>query len=184
MQVGYIENKSQVFARVGYMSITAVIISAIIIGFFNSITDNQMEQVYSKTELAALALIPYMISAVVAAITATCITNLLPWLKVGKSLDAIEMRLREMASGDIATKLMPNSNIAHVQSIMIQMNNTVSVLGNQLAQWKAVNRQQWELLQLIRMAASENKSADVIKIANEMEKKWGKIAEFEDNLVT
>ncbi len=184
MQIGFIENKSQVFTKVIYLSITAIILSAIIIGYFNVITESRIEQVYNRTELAALTFMPYMISAVVAAITAICITNLLPWLKVGKSLNIIETRLKEMAAGDISTKLKPNSNIAHIQTIMFEMNNTVDALGNQLVRWKAVNRQQWELLQSIRSAASGNNCNEVIDIVNEMEKKWEKIAEFEDKLTT
>lgn len=184
MQIGYIENKSQVFTKVAYLSISAIVLSAIIIGYYNSMAENQIDHVYSKTELVATTLIPYMISAVVAAITAICITNLLPWLKVGKSLSIIEMRLKEMAAGDISTKLRPNSNIGHIQALIMEVNNTVSTIGNQLTQWKAINRQQWELLQSIRTAASGNRCDEVIDIVNKMEKKWEKIAEFEDNLIT
>jgi len=184
MQIGYIDEKSQIFARVGYISIATIVLTAIIIGYFNSITESQIEQVYNKTELAALTLIPYMISAVIAAITAICITNLLPWLKVGKSLDQIEMRLREMAAGDLSTMLKTKTSIPRIQPIMIEMNNTIAILGNQLAQWKVINRHQWELLQSIRTAASANKSSEVLDLVNEMEIKWERIAEFESNIIT
>jgi len=184
MQIGYIKERSQVFARVGYISIATIILSATIIGYFNSITESQIELVYNKTELAALTLMPYMISAVIAAITAICIMNLLPWLKVSKSLNEVELRLKEMAAGDLSTKLKPNSDIANFRPIMTEMNNTIDSLGNQLAQWKVINRQQWEILQLIRRSASANKSGEVIDLVNEMEKNWEKIAEFEGHLVT
>ncbi len=175
----------RVYAKLGLMSGSAVILSAATIMYFNStFTDEHLGRVYSNLELAAITLMPYMISAAVAAITAISITTLLPLLKVYRTVEPLQERLRLLAAGDLTSRIQSLSGSQRLSEIALEFNNTVASLGNDIAQWKLVNRQQWEVLQSIRREAVAANNQLILVHIEKMEENWSKIAEIEDRLIT
>jgi len=175
----------RIYAKVGLMSMSTLILSAATIMFFNStISTDQIANVSNTLEMAAMTLMPYMISAAVAAITAISITTLLPLLRVYRSIQPLQERLRLMAAGDLASKVTGIDNSPQLRSVLNDLNNTITTLGNDIAQWKLINRQQWNILQSIRQTATSDNNAQVLLFVEQMEQNWGKIAEIEERLLT
>ncbi len=179
------EAKMLIYRRLFFMTGATIILSASTIIYFNSIfTEDRLARVGSAFELAALTLMPYMISAVVAAITAIAVIALLPVLRGAGSAKKIQMRLREMAAGDLSGTVPSSETRGHLGSIVTELNQTVGELGRHIAQWKVVNRQQWHILQAIRQAAESGDGKEVLNQVGKMEKNWEKIVMIEERLVT
>ncbi len=175
----------RVYAKVGLMSLSTVVLSGATIMYFNTIISaDHLTNVSNKLVIAAITLMPYMISAAVAAITAISITTLLPLLRVYRSMQPVKERLRMMAAGDLASRVPIANNSHQMVDVLNELNNTVITLGHEIAQWKLINRQQWDMLQSVRQAASANDASQVLLFVEQMEKNWGKIAEIEERLLT
>lgn len=170
---------------VGVMIVSTVILSAaIIIYFSHAASEARVANARNDLELAAVTLMPYMISAVIAAITAIGVMSVLPWIRTRGLGYQLEARLREMAAGDLASRLHTTDSPPHLRSIANELNAAIETLGNQVAAWKVANRRQWEVLQRMRAAAADGDPAIVMQYVEEMEENWQKIAEFEESLAT
>lgn len=178
-------NRHNLSTRVAFLIGSAVTLSALIIGVFNSTFSRaQLEQVCSGVELAAWSLIPYMISAAVAAITAICVLSLLPAAKMQQPAPAVKDRLQGLADGDLATKIQTRRVPPHLQEVVYELNMATSNLSHQVAQWKVINRQQWELLEAMREITVVNGQKQLVRIIEQMETNWEKIAQIEDSFKT
>lgn len=164
---------------------STIILSAAIILYFSDIVSVPgMDRAGGGLELAAMTLMPYMISAVVAALTAIGVMAILPLIRARGVASVLEARLREMAAGDLVSRVYGLDSTPHLRSIANELNATVEALGNQVASWKVINRRQWEVLQLVRSAAAAGNTDRVIIHVGEMEANWRKIAELEEKLAT
>jgi len=140
--------------------------------------------VYGRLAVSAELLLPYMISAAVSAITAIAILTVLPMGRAYHKLEVIRLRMQALASGDLSTRLQISTDSPEVRLMAGDLNTTVSALGNQIAQWKIINRQQWDILEHIRHAAARGDTEGVMRYVDRMSKNWERIAEIEQNLVT
>ncbi|NOY88972.1 MAG: hypothetical protein GXO93_06215 [FCB group bacterium] len=176
----------QYYNRLAILILTAIILSAVIIIYFNNVSsyDYQVFDVYNSLEIAAVTLLPYMISAVVAAITAIGIMTILPLVKSIRFAHQIQLRLRKMAEGDLSDKLQIEIESDYWKDIAYEINNASGYLGGMIAKLKIINRQQWNLLELIRQASLNDDSEFALKMIEKMEENWYKIAEIESKLKT
>ncbi|MFQ5454236.1 MAG: hypothetical protein ACE5D6_08630 [Candidatus Zixiibacteriota bacterium] len=173
------------YSRIGFMITTAVIISAVIINYFNDILyDEQIIKVYSTIELAAASLMPYMISAVVAAITAIGVITILPIVRSKESARLIQLRLQQLGDGDFSDKSRIDCSNEYLKNIAFELNYAVGTLSNNIAQLKIINRRQWDILELIRTATMKNDSQTALNHIEKMEENWVKIVEIEERLKT
>lgn len=174
----------RLYRRVTLMGVSAFLLSAAIIIFFNQSLLSSAANVQHTIVLAAKTFFPYMLSAVIAAITAIGIITILPLVKGVKSAELVEQRLAAMASGDLSSKIYLADEDEQIKGLVGQLNSTVTVLGESIAQWKALNRCHWELLQSIRTSAESNNSDQVLKFVDKMENSWERIAAIEERLST
>ncbi len=178
-------NRYSLVSRVAFLIGSAVTISALTIFVFNStISRVQMEPVFTGLEIIGLSVVPYLISAVVAAITAICVLSLVPATHLQQPATVVKQRLQSMAEGDLSSKIQARSSAPHIQELVYEMNMATSNLGSQIAQWKVINRQQWELLEAMREITVVSGQRQLVRIIEQMEKNWEKIAEIEAKLKT
>ena len=179
------EIMTQYYSRIGLLSGTAIVLSAAVITFFNSSTyTDSSAQVYNSLELAAVTLMPYMISAVIAAITAIGVMTILPMARSRQSAQEIYLRLREVADGNLSNRARIDAGSDILKDIAHELNASVSNLGSNFAQLKIINRQQWDLLQGIRQQSVKADDQLVLGFVMKMEENWRKIAEIEDRIRT
>ena len=124
-----------------------------------------------------------MISAVVAAMTAVAIITILTTARSIDPSDRILERLRELNSGDLASRLSVNGD-GQLKEIANELNQAVTSLGHQVSTLKVVNRQQWNSLCGVRESIERGNSEAALSFIEEMEKNWTKIAEIEKKLTT
>jgi len=173
------------YFKIGLIAVSAIILSMATILYFNNIiNDAQFEQAQNVFELASLTFMPYMISAAIAALTAFGVTSFLLLARFRNSIPVLEARLREMAAGDLASRVSVIKTSPNLYTITNELNNTIIILGQQVAALKIINRQQWEVLQSIREAAAANNSGRVIQHVEEMETNWQRMVQLEKKLVT
>jgi hypothetical protein len=173
------------YGRLAVMVGAAVVISAAIITYFHQYAPSTAaESVQGFLQLMASTLLPYMLSAVVAAITAIAVITILPLVRGLGSAGLIQGRLREMAEGDLSSSVHLNLASPQLRGLIGELNNTVRSLGDEIAGWKIVNRQQWEILESVRLAACRKDMEAVIRGVDEMQDNWSKIAQIEEKLIT
>ncbi|MEA3296482.1 MAG: hypothetical protein U9R56_01295 [candidate division Zixibacteria bacterium] len=173
------------YVTMGLMAISAVLLSASIVVYFNRAFDQELlTNVRSSVELAAITLMPYMISAAVAAITAVGIVTILPHIRTSRSLRELEDRLREMACGDLSSILTVNDDSQQIRLLTRELNSAIGRVSERIAGLKIVNRRQWDLLESIRQAAMEQNCDDVLFSVEQMENNWKRIADIEKQLIT
>jgi methyl-accepting chemotaxis protein len=176
---------TQYYSRIGLLSGTAIVLSAAVITFFNSsVYTDSSAQVYNSLELAAVTLMPYMISAVIAAITAIGVMTILPMARSRQSAQEIYLRLREVADGNLSNRARIDAGSDILKDIAHELNASVNNLGSNFAQLKIINRQQWDLLQGIRQQSVKADDQLVLGFVMKMEENWRKIAEIEDRIRT
>ncbi|MBN1212193.1 MAG: hypothetical protein JXA92_06400 [candidate division Zixibacteria bacterium] len=176
--------KRRIYSVVGLMAGSAVFISAVIIAWFNSSASSELlTAVYGRVELAAITLMPYMISAVVAAITAIGIITILPSARVVEPAEQILTRIRDLACGDLAGTVNLRGN-GQLKMLIQELNRATANLSSDITDLKIINRQQWGLLCEIRMWAENHDCDTMLVFVNEMEKNWDKIAEIEERYTT
>jgi len=166
------------------MAASCLTISAAIIYFFNStILAEKFIAVCGTVELMTMTLMPYMISAVIASITAIGVISILPAVRMADPAERILMRLREAAGGNLSARVKLHGDVP-LKDVAAELNVTLSTLGSQIATWKLINRQQWGTLCRVRLAAENEDISEVIKYVAEMEQNWDKIAEIEQRIIT
>ncbi len=173
------------YPTIGLMAVSAVALSAAVIIYFNDLFDESLvSEVGGSFQIAILTLIPYMISAAVAAITAIGIVNIYPLIRISDSLDVLQNHVREMAVGDLVSRVRIESNNPQLRRLSRELNYTAGDLGRRIAEWKVINRQQWELLQSVRAAGESENHDQVLVLVEQMEKNWRKIAAIEEQFIT
>ena len=173
------------YPTIGLMAGSAVALSAAVIVYSNDIFNPELlGEISGSFELALLTLMPYMISAAVAAITAIGIVNILPLTRMSESIESIQLRLREMAVGDLASRVRIEANLPQLRRLSRELNYTSGDLGRRIAEWKVINRQQWEILQGVRTAGKKENHEAVLMLVEQMEKNWQRIAAIEERFTT
>jgi pentatricopeptide repeat protein len=170
--------KVQLYLRVWLLSISALVICGAVI-----IRSMQWSQGSFLADMSSLIELPYMISAVVAAMTAVAVITILP---TARSIDPAERlvdRLREMGDGDLTTRLHLKED-GQLREIAHELNQAVTSIGHQVSTLKVVNRQQWQSLCEIRGCLERGNPDHALKFVEEMERNWSKIAEIEKKLTT
>jgi methyl-accepting chemotaxis protein len=173
------------YRTVGMMIGSAIVLSATIIIYSQSnLAGETSIAAGDSLILAAKTLTPYMIAAVIAAITAMGVLALMPLRTMEEPTERMVSRLEEMASGDLATRLHINAEHPQLRDLASAINNTSVELSRQIAHLKVVNRHQWEMLCGIRAAAQAGDHETVLRNVDVMEKNWLRIAEVEQQLIT
>ncbi len=173
------------YYSVALMAGAALIVSGAVITFFNGIVRTEDSVgFYSTLELAAVTLTPYMISAAVASVTSVGILMVWPWLKLPAAAGAIELRLREMAAGDLATRIKVPQHNEQMGQLGRELNCALGELSNVVARWKLMDRAQWDYLEAIRLAAARRDLDEVRRNVELVERNFHKIAEIHRKLVT
>ncbi len=176
--------RSQFAGTITLMAGSAVLISATIIIYFNSLFSGQESHtVGSNIELAATSLVPYLLSALVSAVTAVGIIAIIPLVRSEGSSEVISSRLRQLGCGDLITAV-PVTGGNQLEDIVGELNSAVIGLHHNIDQLKVVNRQQWDRLCEIRDAATRGDCAGAIVGIGKMEKGWEKLASIEAKLRT
>ncbi len=173
------------YVTTSLMAFSAVVLSGAVIACFDRALDRELlADASSSVELAAVTLMPYMISAAVAAITAIGITTILPLMRVSRSLTVLQDRLAEMACGDLASRINVNDGSEHVRLLARELNRATAGVANQITGWKIINRQQWDLLETVRRAVAENDCRKALLAVEQIQANWEKIAAIEERLIT
>ena len=173
------------YPTIWLMAVSAVALSAAVIIYFNDLFDESLlSEVGGSFQIAILTLMPYMISAAVAAITAIGIVNIYPLIQISDSLDVLQNHVREMAVGDLASRVRIEAKHPQLRRLSRELNYTAGDLGCRIAEWKVINRQQWEILQSVRAAGESENHEEVLLLVEQMEKNWRKIAAIEEQFIT
>ena len=176
--------KRQLYVRIWLLSVSALVIcGTVIVHSTQWAQGSLLADVSSVIDLAIESFLPYMISAVVAAMTAVAIITILPTARSIDPSDRILERLRELNSGDLASRLSVNGD-GQLKEIANELNQAVTSLGHQVSTLKVVNRQQWNSLCGVRESIERGNSEAALSFIEEMEKNWTKIAEIEKKLTT
>lgn len=174
------------FYRTTWMMVgSAIILSASIIFYSqNNLTGDAYAHAGNTLLFASQTLMPYMIAAVVAAITAMGVLALLPLRQMDEPTERMLERLDDLANGNLASRLHINAEHPQLRELAGAINTATGELGRQMAHLKVVNRHQWELLCGIREAAQRGDCDSVIRNVDIMEQNWQRIAEVEQRMIT
>jgi hypothetical protein len=176
-------DKRGLYRSITIMGVTTVVLSAAVIAFMNGLTSYDVwDNVFGQLELVTLTIMPYMISAVIAAITSIAIITMLPFFKVLGIMTSLHHRLHLLSDGDLCSKIPVGKGSHH--EIALTLNDAVDKLASRVSQMKAVNRKQWDLLEMIRMSAQRDDLSKVMVVIEEMEDNWVKISKIEEQLIT
>ncbi len=179
------EESGRFYGVIALMATSATILSGAIIFYFNhTVNSETIASISNSVQLAAVTLMPYMISAAVAAITAIGIVTILPLTRLPNRLQSFQDRLAGLAAGDLASRIRIEGDHEQIKALSREMNSAIGELGNRVAQLKLINRQQWDLLESIRYQAGRKDTEAVLMHVGQMEKNWEKIAVIEERLVT
>jgi len=180
---GLTVEKKVLYRAISIMGISTVVLSAAVIAFMNGLTSYDVwDNVLGQIELMAASLMPYLISAVIAAITSIAIVTMLPFFKVLGILSSVHHRLYLLSDGDLCSKI-PAVKGSH-QEIAMTLNDAVDKLASRVSQMKAINRKQWDLLEMVRISAQKDDLSKAMTIIEEMEENWVKVAKIEEQLIT
>jgi methyl-accepting chemotaxis protein len=172
-------------ATVSLMIIATITLSAASIWYSEQVlSESDSTAVTRAFEMTIFALLPYLFSAAVAAITAIAIITMIPMRKLYEPAEAIRGRLKSLANGDLSTKITIKGDNPQMRETAHELNQTIGELGRRIAEWKIINRQQWDLLGAIRNAAKNGHNEQMDILVKQMEKNWMRIAEIEGSLTT
>ena len=178
-------NNSQILKEVSFISGAAIMLSVGIIWFHNTVMFNEeIYSLYSELELAGITFMPYMISMAIAALTAMYIIHYIPTMRSKESSHQIAVRIRSLGEGDLVTFARIHSESQEINEIAKELSTTVGQWNSQMSQLKIINRQQWDLLQEIKQAASRNDSVKILLHLEKIEENWTKTAEIEELIQT
>jgi methyl-accepting chemotaxis protein len=176
--------KRGLYVRVVILLFSAVTICAtLIIRYTDWTAGTFMADFSTQLDIGISTLLPYMISAVVAAITAVAIIALLPTAGAIDPTERIVERLRELNAGNLSSRIKLQAD-GNLRGIAYELNRAVGTLNSQVSTLKVVNRQQWQTLCDIRGAVERNELKLAIEYIEEMERNWEKVAEIESRLLT
>ena len=180
-----IKQMKKTYATVGLMISSALALSvAIIYGSQHGLLNGSADGMITSVELAAVTLMPYMISAAVAAIVAIAVMNVLPYGRVTDDAERIRFRLEQMADGDLSSTLRLHSGSKEMLAVAGQLNRVSNNMANNIAKLKILNRKQWGLLDNLRLAITEGDSKGTIDYLTQMEINWEEISQTEQKLIT
>ncbi len=89
-----------------------------------------------------------------------------------------------MADGNLSNRVRIDAGPDILKDIAHELNASVNNLSSQFAQLKIINRQQWDLLQGIRIQAIKDDDQLVMSYVMKMEDNWRRIAEIENRIRT
>lgn len=171
--------------RIGFIAFSAIFTSAIVISFYNNKTSVEDLKLFGNAlEVASLTLIPYMVSAVIAAITVLCIMHIVPVARNHEVAREICERLRMVSNGDLTGETVIKQSEKYMDDIVYEMNYSISHLNHTISKMKIINRQQWDILQTIKNSTISNNTKMVLDMIDKMEENWKKIAEIEETIRT
>lgn len=171
--------------RIGVMVGSALVLSAAVILYFDTYGAQALNiGVQTKMTLAAQTLFPYMISAVVAAITAIGVIAMLPMARRVTPSTIVQERLHRLAEGDLATPVSTTRLDMQMKGIAHELNRSIGQLGKSFAELKVINRQQWDYLESIRVSLERGEINSAMTALQIMEKNWQRIAEIEQRMET
>ena len=99
-------DKDRLYRKVLFMGLSAVLASVVIIACYNqSVGQSISGGGQTGLELAAVTLMPYMVSAIIATITAIGVTTILPAAKVAAPAEQIVCCLRDIGDGDLTARI-------------------------------------------------------------------------------
>jgi methyl-accepting chemotaxis protein len=176
--------KSRLYQRIILLIAASAVICAAVIVFANRTTsEGFLADVNSLLDVAAITLLPYMIAAVVAAITAIAVISLLPALRSVDHTERIIDRLRELNDGNLSSRVRVQGE-GQLRNIAGELNQAVTSLAGEISSLKTINRQQWACLCDIRDAVQKRELERALLHIQEMEKNWENLAEIERQLIT
>lgn len=180
-----ISRRKQLFVKIGFLGFAAILLSIGIIWFYNRVMYNEeIFELYNGLEIAGITLMPYLISASIAAITALAILIIIPAEKTRMTSQQVADRLRLLRNGDLVTFMRFNAEDTLVNDIAHELSLTVSQWNSMMSQLKIINRQQWDQLQEIKRRAAANDGESILLQVKKMEKNWEKTAEIEELIRT
>ncbi|UCD64119.1 MAG: hypothetical protein JSW34_01415 [Candidatus Zixiibacteriota bacterium] len=173
------------YRRIWLLGTSAAVLSvAVIVYYSHKMYYEQIQHVYTWLELLGITLMPYMISAVVATLTAIGIMTMLPMIRSKQTAYRILLRLKRLSDGDLTVGSRVESDNQHLRDVATELNYAIGTLSGLVAQWKIINRQQWDLLEGIRDEAVSDKSLIILSLVEKMEENWKMIAQIEGRLST
>ena len=182
LSAGSVLDKARLYRKATFMGLAAIMASSAIIAFYErGGNETLMANSAQGFELAAMTLMPYMVSAVIATITAIGVLAMLPATRVAAPAEQIIYKLRDISDGDLTARIRLAGDDP-LKEVGIALNAAAGNLGDQIAHWKVVNRQQWGVLCRIRQAVEENDAEQALRFVAEMEQNWDRIAEIEQQL--
>jgi methyl-accepting chemotaxis protein len=176
--------RAGLYVRVAVLLTASVIICAtLIIRYTDWQAGSFMAEFSSLLELGINTLLPYMISAVVAAITAIAIMAMLAARPAAAPPTRIVERLRRLVEGDLSSRVSINAE-GNLREVSYELNRAVATLNLQVSKLKVLNRQQWQSLCEIRSAVEAQNFSEAVRHIENMEQNWTRIAEVEKSLNT
>ncbi len=175
--------KSRWYKAIAVMAAAALTVSTAVILLYEPSTLAQSSASAGQMSLFVNSMLPFMISAVVAALTAIGILSVAPILKAYDPACMILTRLRGLRGGDLSTRLRLRPD-HQLRALAGELNLAVIEVGRQVAQLKTINRRQWDVLQDIKTAVAEDDIDQAMLQVRIMENNWERLAEIEESLVT
>ena len=182
LSAGSVLDKARLYRKAAFMGLTAILASTAIITYYERGVNKMMgADSAAGFELAAMTLMPYLVSAIIATITAIGVLTILPATRVAAPAEQIIYKLRDISDGDLTARIRLGGDDP-LKEVGIALNAAAGNLGDRIAHWKVVNRQQWGVLCRIRQAVEENDAEQALRFVAEMEQNWDRIAEIEQQL--
>jgi hypothetical protein len=175
--------KKTLYRAIGIMGGSALFVSGAVIAYLNGITSSEVWNNFQNTfELMAATVMPYLIVAIIAAITAIGVVTILPFFKLIAIMTRLHHRIHLLSNGDLCSKIPVGKGSHH--EVSMTMNDAVDKIASRVSQLKSINRKQWDLLEAIRISAQREDMNNVMESISEMEENWAKLAKIEEQLIT
>ena len=162
---------------------TVIVCATLIVHYTDWQAGSFMAEFSSIIDVGINTLLPYMISAVIAAITAIAIMAMIPAKPAPDQSYYIALRLRGLVQGDLYSKVAVKSE-GNLREVSYELNRAIATLNSQVSKLKVLNRQQWDSLCEIRAAVEGQDGATALRHIQNMEQNWTRIAEIEKTLTT
>jgi hypothetical protein len=162
---------------------TVIVCATLIVHYTDWQAGSFMAEFSSIIDVGINTLLPYMISAVIAAITAIAIMAMIPAKPAPDQSYYIAQRLRGLVQGDLYSKVAVKSE-GNLREVSYELNRAIATLNSQVSKLKVLNRQQWDSLCEIRAAVEGQDGATALRHIQNMEQNWTRIAEIEKTLTT
>lgn len=177
-------DKSRLYRISAVMVITCLFVSGAVIfhyggmGFAPS-SESTLDSVAPFLE----NLMPFLIAASIAALTAIAVMNMLPTVIVGESVDKMSRALKEVRSGDLTIRVRLKGDDQLLEAAEC-FNEALGIVSTRVDNWKMINRQQWGVLCRIRHAVEMGDKDAALEQVAVMEQNWDKIVDIENSLIT